>query len=91
MAFAGAEDHPIVGYVGKWPTAGPVAVQAFASSDTTFVDGLNAALNISPFRLLRAHLMARSVPLDRSDPLPELHRRDGAPAGLPQGALHTGP
>jgi len=47
MAFAGAEDHPIVGYVGKYPTAGPVAISAFAADGTTFVDGLNAALNIT--------------------------------------------
>ena len=35
LGFAGAEDHPIVGYVGKYPTAGPVAITAFAADGTT--------------------------------------------------------
>jgi hypothetical protein len=45
--FAGIEDHP-GGVVGsKWPSLGPPTVYAIPPAGTTFVNGMNAFLNIS--------------------------------------------
>ncbi|KAL8286201.1 hypothetical protein RQP46_004689 [Phenoliferia psychrophenolica] len=46
--FAGIEDHPLKGYGGKWPLAGDVVyTTAFPAPGVTWVDCLNAVLNIT--------------------------------------------
>lgn len=47
MIFAGVESNPASGYGGDWPTLGPVFSRAFPQTGTTFVDGVNAFLNIT--------------------------------------------
>lgn len=47
LVFAGAEDHPLYGYNGTWPKAGPVRTYAFPPEGTTFVAIMNAVLNIT--------------------------------------------
>lgn len=47
MIFAGIEDAPLYGYNGDYPTDGPVRTYAFPLPGTTFVAGMNAALNIT--------------------------------------------
>lgn len=47
MVFAGIESNPATGYGGDYPTVGLVATNAFPASTTTWVDCLNAVLNIT--------------------------------------------
>ncbi|TVY14516.1 N amino acid transport system protein [Lachnellula arida] len=47
MVFAGIEDAPLVGYFGDYPTDGPVRTYAFPLPGTTWVNCLNAVLNIT--------------------------------------------
>lgn len=47
LVFAGIEDHPLYGYNGVWPKAGPVKTYAFPLEGTTFVGVMNAVLNIT--------------------------------------------
>jgi hypothetical protein len=47
MVFAGTQDHPLKGYGKAWPLEGPVHTYAFPRPGTTFVDCMNAVLNIT--------------------------------------------
>ncbi|CAN8103292.1 unnamed protein product [Discula destructiva] len=47
MVFAGIEPAPGYGYDGDYPTAGPVGTYALTPTGTTFVDAMNAVLNIT--------------------------------------------
>lgn len=47
LVFAGIEDHPVYGYLGDWPEAGPVETRAVPYPGTTFVGAMNAVLNIT--------------------------------------------
>ncbi|KAJ9622566.1 uncharacterized protein PV06_01720 [Exophiala oligosperma] len=47
LVFAGIEDAPGYGYGGSYPTEGPVRTYAFPLPGTTWVDCLNATLNIT--------------------------------------------
>ncbi|OAK94947.1 hypothetical protein IQ06DRAFT_233136 [Phaeosphaeriaceae sp. SRC1lsM3a] len=47
LVFAGIEDHPLYGYNGVYPKAGPVKTYAFPLEGTTFVAAMNAVLNIT--------------------------------------------
>jgi Transmembrane amino acid transporter protein len=47
LIFAGIEDAPLYGYGGDYPTLGPVKTYAFPPKGTTWIDCLNAVLNIS--------------------------------------------
>lgn len=47
MVFAGIEDAPLVGYFGDYPTDGAVRTYAFPLPGTTWVNCLNAVLNIT--------------------------------------------
>jgi hypothetical protein len=47
MIFAGTEDHPATGYGGDFPTVGLVKTYAFPQAGTTWVDCMNAVLNIT--------------------------------------------
>lgn len=47
LIFAGIEKAPGYGYLGDYPTAGPVSTFAFPPKDTTFVAAMNAVLNIT--------------------------------------------
>lgn len=48
MIFAGTEDHPLYGYGGIWPADGAkVITYAFPRPGTTFVQCMNAVLNIT--------------------------------------------
>lgn len=47
LVFAGIEKHPGYGYSGTWPKAGPVKTYAFPPAGTTWVDCMNAVLNIT--------------------------------------------
>jgi len=48
LVFAGIEDNPSQGYGGKWPKAGDkVVTTAFPVAGVTWVDCLNAVLNIT--------------------------------------------
>jgi Transmembrane amino acid transporter protein len=47
LIFAGTEDSPLYGYVGDYPTAGPVKTYAFPLPGTTWVKCMNAVLNIT--------------------------------------------
>lgn len=47
LIFAGIEDHPGTGYGGAYPKLGPVRTYAFPRPGTTWVDCLNAVLNIT--------------------------------------------
>jgi hypothetical protein len=47
LIFAGTEDHPLYGYNGVYPGAGPVKSYAFPLEGTTFVACMNAVLNIT--------------------------------------------
>ena len=47
LVFVGIEDHPLYGYHGNYPTAGPVKTYAFPLPGTTWVDCMNAVLNIT--------------------------------------------
>ncbi|KAH7397459.1 transmembrane amino acid transporter protein-domain-containing protein [Pyrenochaeta sp. MPI-SDFR-AT-0127] len=47
LVFAGIEDHPLYGYNGVYPKAGPVKTYAFPPQGTTFVAVMNAVLNIT--------------------------------------------
>lgn len=47
MIFAGIEDHPATGYGGDYPTVGLVRTYAFPQEGVTWVDCLNAVLNIT--------------------------------------------
>ena len=47
LVFAGIEAHPGYGYLGTWPEAGPVHTYAFPLPGTTFVQCMNAVLNIT--------------------------------------------
>ncbi|KAL1869763.1 hypothetical protein Plec18167_007687 [Paecilomyces lecythidis] len=47
MIFAGIEDHPLVGNTANWPSLGPVRTYAFPLPGTTWVQALNAVLNIT--------------------------------------------
>lgn len=48
LVFAGIEDHPLKGYGGAWPLAGKtVYTTAFPAEGVTWVDCLNAVLNIT--------------------------------------------
>ena len=46
MIYAGIEDHPAAGMQGAFPKAGPVKTYAFPQPGTTWVDCLNAVLNV---------------------------------------------
>jgi hypothetical protein len=47
LIFAGIEKAPLVGYNGDYPTDGPVRTYAFPLPGTTWVDCMNAVLNIT--------------------------------------------
>lgn len=47
LIYAGIEDHPLVGSTKNWPELGPVKTYAFPLEGTTWVDALNAVLNIT--------------------------------------------
>jgi hypothetical protein len=47
LVFAGIEDAPLYGYLGDYPTAGPVRTYAFPLAGTTWVGCMNAVLNIT--------------------------------------------
>lgn len=47
LIFAGTEDHPLYGYNGIYPEAGPVKTYAFPLEGTTWVAAMNAVLNIT--------------------------------------------
>ncbi|KAK4698453.1 hypothetical protein P7C70_g7821, partial [Phenoliferia sp. Uapishka_3] len=48
LIFSGIEDHPLKGYSGAWPEAGAkVYTTAFPAEGVTWVDCLNAVLNIT--------------------------------------------
>jgi hypothetical protein len=47
LVFAGIEDAPLYGYGGDYPKLGPVRTYAFPQPGTTWIDCLNAVLNIS--------------------------------------------
>ncbi|KAL5113621.1 hypothetical protein ACEQ8H_008514 [Pleosporales sp. CAS-2024a] len=47
LIFCGIQDHPIYGYHGDYPKAGPVKTYAFPPAGTTFVAAMNAILNIT--------------------------------------------
>lgn len=47
MIFAGKESNPAIGYGGVYPTAGLVTTYAFPQEGTTWVDCMNAVLNIT--------------------------------------------
>ncbi|PWY96084.1 amino acid transporter [Aspergillus sclerotioniger CBS 115572] len=47
LIFAGIEKAPLVGYNGDYPTDGPVHTYAFPLPGTTWVNCLNAVLNIT--------------------------------------------
>ena len=47
LVFAGIEPAPGYGYNGDYPTAGPVETYAFPLPGTTWVDCMNAVLNIT--------------------------------------------
>lgn len=47
LVFVGIENHPGYGYLGTWPKAGPVKTYAFPLPGTTWVDCMNAVLNIT--------------------------------------------
>ncbi len=47
LIFAGTEKNPLVGYHGDYPTDGPVRTYAFPLPGTTWVDCMNAVLNIT--------------------------------------------
>ena len=47
MVFAGIEDAPLYGYLGEYPTVGPVRTYAFPLPGTTWVACMNAVLNIT--------------------------------------------
>lgn len=47
LVFAGTEDHPLYGYNGVYPKAGPVHTYAFPPAGTTWVAAMNAVLNIT--------------------------------------------
>ncbi|KAF3007503.1 hypothetical protein E8E13_005509 [Curvularia kusanoi] len=47
LIFAGTENHPLYGYNGVYPKAGPVHTYAFPPQGTTWVAAMNAVLNIT--------------------------------------------
>lgn len=47
LVFSGVEDAPFYGYNGNYPTLGPVRTYAFPLPGTTFVNCMNAVLNIT--------------------------------------------
>ncbi|KAJ5656994.1 hypothetical protein N7507_008944 [Penicillium longicatenatum] len=47
LVFAGIETAPLYGYFGDYPTDGPVKTYAFPLPGTTFVNCMNAVLNIT--------------------------------------------
>src|ERR1700753_4028728 len=47
LVFAGIEPAPLVGYNGDYPTDGPVKTYAKPLPGTTWVDCMNAVLNIT--------------------------------------------
>ncbi|PPJ55567.1 hypothetical protein CBER1_03709 [Cercospora berteroae] len=47
LVFAGIEDHPGAGYGGAYPKLGEVKTYAFPREGTTWVDCMNAVLNIT--------------------------------------------
>lgn len=47
MIFAGIESNPLVGYGGEYPEVGTVTTYAFPQAGTTWVDCVNAVLNIT--------------------------------------------
>jgi hypothetical protein len=47
LIFAGIEDAPLYGYFGDYPTDGPVKTYAFPLPGTTWVNCMNAVLNIT--------------------------------------------
>ncbi|KAF2475550.1 amino acid transporter [Lindgomyces ingoldianus] len=47
LIFAGIEDAPLYGYNGNYPTDGPVRTYAFPLPGTTWVNCMNAVLNIT--------------------------------------------
>ena len=47
MIFAGIEKHPLYGYGGNYPSLGPVKTYAAPLPGTTFVECMNAVLNIT--------------------------------------------
>jgi Transmembrane amino acid transporter protein len=47
LIFAGIEPAPLVGYNGDYPTDGPVRTYAFPLPGTTWVNCMNAVLNIT--------------------------------------------
>jgi hypothetical protein len=47
LIFAGIEENPLYGYGGDYPTLGPVKTYAFPQPGTTWVDCMNAVLNVT--------------------------------------------
>jgi hypothetical protein len=47
LIFAGIEKAPLYGYYGDYPTDGPVRTYAFPLAGTTWVECMNAVLNIT--------------------------------------------
>lgn len=49
LIFAGIEDHPLYGYYGNYPEAGPVRTYAFPMEGTTWVACMNAGSFLPTF------------------------------------------
>ncbi|CAO1618131.1 unnamed protein product [Sympodiomycopsis kandeliae] len=68
MVFAGIEDHPVLGYQGDYPIAGPVETYAFPKEGTTWVMITNAVLNIVflmvPQLLFPTFISEMTLPMD---------------------------
>jgi hypothetical protein len=47
LIFAGIEDHPLFGYYGNYPAAGAVRTYPFPLPGTTWINCMNAVLNIT--------------------------------------------
>jgi len=47
LVFVGIEDHPMSGYGGAYPKLGEVYTYAFPREGTTWVECMNAVLNIT--------------------------------------------
>jgi len=47
LIFAGIEKAPLYGYGGDYPTLGPVRTYALPLPGTTWIDCMNAVLNIT--------------------------------------------
>src|ERR1700760_348989 len=88
MIFAGIEAPPGFCYYGPYPAAGAVRTYPFPLPGTTWVNCMNAVLNITFLWVGGSSSGCLDTGFDAStgssDPFPNLHRRDGEAAGLPE-------